>query len=181
MVNLLPEDLRGVHRKRVVSRAFLVWGGAAVLLLFIGLLVLIPAYAYVHIRASKNTDQIKSEQKTHEKSEAMQEVLANDDLKVRSLQALLEQQLFSEVYAQLTDALANHPEAEITDVSFLRGSTTALVTIRGMTRKRESLVQLVRALERDKHFQSTTLPISDLAGRDGAFPFTITLQTKKQL
>ncbi len=72
---------------------------------------------------------------------------------------------------------ARHPQISIEDITFARGDKTNTISVRGRTELRENLVAFVRDLEAQELFQSVTLPIGDLAGREGIFVFTLTLQT----
>lgn len=176
MLNLLPEDMRGFHRKRVLNSAAFVWGVASVLLLIIGLLTLIPAYSFTMIRVAKDPEQVKTEQKTHELAEEMQVELEDDAVVAQYVQKFTKSKTFSDVYSALDAVLILHPAIRIDDITFARGEASNTLAIRGRTETREHLVSFVRAMESVPLFESVVLPIGDLAGREGVFVFTVTIQ-----
>lgn len=177
MLNLLPEDMRAFHRKRTLNSAAFVWGVVALVLLGIGLLTLVPAYSYTLVRSKKDPEQIKGERKTHELAEQMQTELENDAVTGRYIGAFYKAKQFTSLYTAFAAVAARHPSVTTDDMTFARGEKANTLTVRGRTQLREDLVAFVRDLESDATFQSVSLPIGDLAGREGVFLFTLTLQT----
>lgn len=169
--------MRAFHRKRMLNSAAFVWGIIALVLLGIGLLTLVPAYSYTLVRSKKDPEQVKTEQKTHELAEAMQVELEDDAVVAKYIKAFSGTKSFSELHDVMSATSARHPQISIEDITFARGDKTNTLSVRGRTELRENLVAFVRDLEAQELFQSVTLPIGDLAGREGIFVFTLTLQT----
>ena len=177
MLNLLPEDMRGFHKKRMLNSASLVWGVGVLLLLVIGLLTLVPAYSYTLVRNKKDTEQIKSEQKTHELAEEMQLQLEDDTKVALYVEGFFKSKKFTNLYDAFYEKVQQHPEVAVEQITFARGDKSNTLTVRGRTETREKLVAFVRDVESSELFHDVSLPIGELAGREDVFQFTLTLQT----
>ncbi len=177
MLNLLPDDMRGFHRKRMLNSAAFVWGVIALVLLGVGLLTLVPAYSYTLVRSKKDPEQVKTERRTHELAEEMQRELEDDATVAMYVERFFDAKTFAQLYDAFTEKAKRHPAVTIEDMSFARGEKMNTLTVRGRTELRENLVAFVRDVESDDTFQNVSLPIGDLAGREGIFSFTLTVQT----
>jgi hypothetical protein len=178
MLNLLPEDVRGEHRKRVYKRATFVWGIASFFVCLIGFALLIPAYSYTTVRIKKSEDEIQSERKSHEASEAMQAQLGEYKIMSRHIQRQYAGKSISEYFGALDAVLSRHSTSTFDEFSFNRDKAGMKITVNGSAPSREDLITLVRAFEADPLFEKATIPISDLTGRLGVFKFTLTLEAK---
>lgn len=178
MLNLLPEDMRGFHRKRLLNSAAFVWGVASILLLVIGLLTLAPAYSFTMIDSNKkDPEQAKTERKTRELADAMRLDLEDDSVASEYVRKFYTTKTFTSLYDVLAQVELKHPSVKVEDISFARGDKLNTITIHGKTATREHLVAFVRDIEAVEQFQNVTLPIGDLAGLEGVFAFTLTIQT----
>jgi hypothetical protein len=80
--------------------------------------------------------------------------------------------------AQDTGALAYTRElfASRADIHVARTAIQAKkITVTGIADTRAALLTIQSAVRLDKMFTTSELPLSDLSGRDGLFPFTFTL------
>jgi multidrug efflux pump subunit AcrB len=178
MLNLLPEDIRNHHKRRVVSRAIFVWGLGALFLLLSGLMSLVPAYSYTKVTSSLDTEEAKTQQKTNERSEMMQEDLQNDMKIAQHIEGYYLKTGFTAFQRLLEEKLKQHSSIAYEDMTFNRSEKGNAITIRGSATQRELLIAFVKDLQAQPEFASASVPISDLAGREGLFKFTLSIQMK---
>ncbi|MFZ2593708.1 MAG: hypothetical protein WAX38_02965 [Minisyncoccia bacterium] len=174
MVNLLTPDMRARSTSSFWSRVGLLWTGALVTALIIGLLALLPAFETTRTGSSTLVGDANTK-KARERAELMEVELNNSQI----LSSILEEHVRgSDVVPVLTMVRVLQKKYE-PGVTFSEYKTTrnALglvdVEINGVSKDRDALINLAKAIEQEKGVTNLVLPLSDLAGRQGSYPFAI--------
>jgi len=178
MRNLLPEE----HRKRIRNeyhiRATII---ALILLLIValvGMALLIPSY----FLSQSKKNSVREQAVLIERSIELTESRTSFAL-LRETQSRLK--LLSQAQGQvssieiLTEILSEKGSGiRLSDITIDGVSPSATVSLSGSADRRDDLLSLKEALERNDRFSSISLPISDLA-KSTDIHFTLTLKTER--
>ena len=177
MRNLLPAE----HRTRVIVeyrlRVVVVVLSLTLIVVIVGIVLLIPSYFLSRSKKDSVSEQTAFIERSIEFRES--EISAELLRKTRDQLLLLAD---SDKRVLLTSIIKNVTEGKgigvtISAISHFREGEIGTLTITGKALRRDNLLAFKDALDRNSHFSSVSLPISDLAkSRD--IKFTLTLKTK---
>ncbi len=173
MVNLLTPEFRVRSQKAFWSRVGILWALFVIILTLIGLLTLLPAYEATRTTASQQSDD--TSRRALGRAESIEVELGN----AKRLVDVLNEHIKGSMLIPQAVLVKNIVHAfsgaiTVTELSIVRlpdGYHSVKMT--GQAKHREMLVALTKKLEEENAIDDVHLPLADLAGRQGVYPFSL--------
>lgn len=174
-ISLISNRLKRDVQLAFWARALLTWGICTAVVCVIGLLLLFPSWYHLRSAQLVKESAISPEETALKKNiEDGKRELDTFKLLLKSLEQSRDVDvalLFSR-FRSIADAHAG--EVAVARYSFSADTGKRVLSVSGTSASRDALVSFVRDIQKEGGVSGVELPVADLAGRNGTFPFTIT-------
>jgi hypothetical protein len=179
MFNALPEDLKKEIKKEYRLHRTLVTLFAVFFLQICFLIAIFPTWANSYFKEKGLATQIEdmNNSQSYQDADAVYSIIESTNLKLRVINVNLASPKVVPIVKQIISSRTSG--ISLSKLSFVAtGGNTAVVSIEGVSKTRESLISYVSVLEKSKIFKTVDLPISNLADEKN-IDFTINLTVEQ--